>query len=194
MAGLVPAIYVLQDRSARKGVDGRDKPGHDDLFLSCRFSEFTYVIRRLPARPDRRPRYARDFGREARHCCRGNPLRGAHRRDARGDGQRDRSRRRLHQIEVPVRARGIVPCQTERRQIFQGRIGPRAGGEFRQRQCLHRQDRATGDHADGIDCRQGGRVQLGRGVSRLHRSDRRTVGRHQIQRRARHAGRASRAG
>ena len=36
---------------------------------------------------------------------------------------------------------------------------PRAGGEFRQRQCLHRQDRTAGDHADGLDCRQGGRLQ-----------------------------------
>jgi hypothetical protein len=28
MAGLVPAIYVLSWRK-QKGVDGRDKPGHD---------------------------------------------------------------------------------------------------------------------------------------------------------------------
>jgi glutamate N-acetyltransferase/amino-acid N-acetyltransferase len=32
MAGLVPAIYVLKRRSARKDADGRDTPGHDDLF------------------------------------------------------------------------------------------------------------------------------------------------------------------
>ena len=30
-----------------------------------------------------------------------------------------------------------------------------AGGEFRQRQRLHRQDRRAGDDADGVDCRQG---------------------------------------
>ena len=41
------------------------------------------------------------------------------------------------------------------------RAGPRAGGEFRQRQRLHRQDRATGDHADGRHRRQGGRLQPG---------------------------------
>jgi hypothetical protein len=28
MPGLVPGIHVL---TAKKGVDGRDKPGHDDL-------------------------------------------------------------------------------------------------------------------------------------------------------------------
>ena len=43
------------------------------------------------------------------------------------------------------------------------------------------------------DCRQGGGMQSERGVSRLHRRDRRTARRHQIQRRARHAGRAGRA-
>ena len=32
---------------------------------------------------------------------------------------------------------------------LQGRFGPRAGGEFRQRQCLHRQDRPAGHGADG---------------------------------------------
>jgi len=32
MAGLVPAIYVLFIESRRKkGVDGRDKAGHDEL-------------------------------------------------------------------------------------------------------------------------------------------------------------------
>jgi hypothetical protein len=30
MPGLVPGIHVL--RSAQKGVDGRDKPGHDAVF------------------------------------------------------------------------------------------------------------------------------------------------------------------
>ncbi|MEI9923914.1 MAG: hypothetical protein WDN50_10740 [Bradyrhizobium sp.] len=39
MAGLVPAIHVFsfQDKGkTRKGVDARDKPGHDD-FLFCPF-------------------------------------------------------------------------------------------------------------------------------------------------------------
>jgi hypothetical protein len=31
MAGLVPAIHVLQGGERRKDVDARDKPGHDDL-------------------------------------------------------------------------------------------------------------------------------------------------------------------
>jgi hypothetical protein len=34
MAGLVPAIYVLlatkAKKAKKKGVDGRDKPGHDE--------------------------------------------------------------------------------------------------------------------------------------------------------------------
>jgi hypothetical protein len=29
MPGLVPGIHVLSLYKARKGVDGRDKPGHD---------------------------------------------------------------------------------------------------------------------------------------------------------------------
>jgi glutamate N-acetyltransferase / amino-acid N-acetyltransferase len=32
MAGLVPAIYVLKSLSGDKDVDGRDTPGHDDIF------------------------------------------------------------------------------------------------------------------------------------------------------------------
>ena len=42
--------------------------------------------------------------------------------------------------------------------------------------------------ADGLDRRQGAGLQPQRGVSRLHRRDRRAARRHQIQRRARHAG------
>jgi hypothetical protein len=33
MAGLVPAIHVLIDR---KGVDARDKPGHDEREFHCK--------------------------------------------------------------------------------------------------------------------------------------------------------------
>jgi hypothetical protein len=33
MAGLVPAIHVLLCEVKKKGVDARDKPGHDDLFV-----------------------------------------------------------------------------------------------------------------------------------------------------------------
>ena len=39
--------------------------------------------------------------------------------------------------------------------IFQGRACQGAGGEFRQRQRLHRQDRTAVDDADGVDRRQG---------------------------------------
>jgi hypothetical protein len=30
MPGLVPGIYVLKSAAARKDLDGRDKPGHDE--------------------------------------------------------------------------------------------------------------------------------------------------------------------
>jgi hypothetical protein len=48
MAGLVPAIYVLKLRSGRKGVDGRVKPGHDDLIFARPPSDFAHVVNRLP--------------------------------------------------------------------------------------------------------------------------------------------------
>ena len=38
MAGLVPAIRVFLARST-KDVDARDKPGHDDHFISCFLNE-----------------------------------------------------------------------------------------------------------------------------------------------------------
>jgi hypothetical protein len=31
MPGLVPGIHVFLPWAAKQGVDGRDKPGHDDL-------------------------------------------------------------------------------------------------------------------------------------------------------------------
>jgi hypothetical protein len=34
MAGLVPAIHVLQ-RDDKKDVDARDKPGHDEVTNEC---------------------------------------------------------------------------------------------------------------------------------------------------------------
>ena len=30
MSGLVPGIHVLSDRTTRRSLDGRDKPGHDE--------------------------------------------------------------------------------------------------------------------------------------------------------------------
>ncbi len=36
MSGLVPGIHVLD--SAEQGVDGRDKPGHDDAKAFCRLT------------------------------------------------------------------------------------------------------------------------------------------------------------
>ena len=42
---------------------------------------------------------------------------------------------------------------------LKARQSPRAGGQFRQRQCLYRQDRQAGDRTDGGDRRQGGRLQ-----------------------------------
>ena len=51
-----------------------------------------------------------------------------------------------------------APVEWCRAKLKSGK-GPRAGGEFRQRQCLHRQDRASGDDADGLDRRQGAGLQ-----------------------------------
>jgi hypothetical protein len=31
MPGLVPGIHVFYSRAGKKGVDGRDKPGHDGI-------------------------------------------------------------------------------------------------------------------------------------------------------------------
>ena len=111
----------------------------------------------FPPRPDRSPRHARDRGRAACHGCRRHPLQGAHRRTARDHGQGDECGRCLHPIEMPKRPGGMVPRQTQRRRLL-GACA-RAGGEFRQCQCLHRQDRAAGHDLDGVDCRQGGGVQ-----------------------------------
>ncbi len=55
------------------------------------------------------------------------------------------------------------------------RQSARAGGQFRQRQCLHRQKRARGDQAHRRDRRQGGRLQAGGRLPRLHRGDRRAA-------------------
>ncbi len=125
-------------------------PGHDVFPL---IQGTPNVHCRLPPRPDRCPRDARDRGREACDRCRRDPLQGPHRRAAGGDGQGHHRRRRLHPIEMPVGAGGMVPGQARPRGC------PRAGGEFRQRQCLHRQDRTAVDRADRLDCRQGGRMQ-----------------------------------
>ena len=133
-----PRLWILVAASRR---GWPDQSGHDDS--SSRLSEAPMSIRRLPARPDRCPRDARDRGREACDRGRRHPLQGPHRRAAGGDGQGHHGRRRLHPIEMPVGAGGMVPRQARRR----GQ-GPRAGGEFRQRQRLHRQDRPAVDRAD----------------------------------------------
>ena len=51
-----------------------------------------------------------------------------------------------------------APVEWCRAKLGRGK-SPRAGGQFRQRQCLHRQDRPAGHGADGCDRRQGARVQ-----------------------------------
>ena len=57
MAGLVPAIYVLNFARAKKAWMAGTSPAMTSNFLS---SSGFHVISRLPARPDRRPRHARD--------------------------------------------------------------------------------------------------------------------------------------
>ena len=152
MPGLGPAIYVLSPLTGPKTWMAGHRSGHDDSILSS--IRCLHVHRRLPACPDRRPRHARDRRREACDRRRRHPLQGPHRRAAGGDGQGHDGRRRLHQIEMPVRAGGMVP-----RQAQAADKAPRAGGQFRQRQRLHRQDRQAVDRADRRDRRQGGRLQ-----------------------------------
>ena len=87
--------------------------GHDELFPATIVFRriWPMSISRLPARPDRCPRHARDRGRQACDGGRGHPLQGPHRRAAGGDGQGDGGRRRLHPVEMPVGAGGMVPRQ-----------------------------------------------------------------------------------
>jgi hypothetical protein len=43
MPGLVPGIHALLD--LQEGVDGRDKPGHDELWLWCELDELSLLER-----------------------------------------------------------------------------------------------------------------------------------------------------
>ena len=82
--------------------------------------------------------------------------------------------RRVHQIEMPVGAGRMVPRASQIRQ------SARAGGQFRQCQCLHRQERTGGDQAHRRHRRQGRRLQAVRDFPRLHRRDRRAARRDKI--------------
>ena len=85
-----------------------------------------------------------------------------------------------------------APVEWCRAKLKRGQA-PRAGGEFRQRQRLHRQDRQAVDRADRADRGQGRRLQRQRDLPRLDRRDRRAARCHQVRRRAGDAGRSSRA-
>ena len=85
-----------------------------------------------------------------------------------------------------------APVEWCRAKLGRG-ASPRAGGEFRQRQRVHRQDRQAVDGADRANRSEGGRLHHRRRVPRLHRRDRRAARRHQIRRRAGDAGRGRHA-
>ena len=94
---------------------------------------------------------------------------------------------RAHPLEMPLGAGRVVPRQT------QGRQGAGAGGQFRQRQRVHRQDRPRGGGVHR-EARQPGRgLQAGRSVPRLDRRDRRAVAAQRVRRRDGAAGRGRRA-
>ncbi len=86
--------------------------------------------------------------------------------------------RRVHQVEMPVGAGRMVSRQAEGGQCA------RAGGQLRQRQRLHRQDRQGVHRADRADRSEGGRLLDLGSVPRLDRRDRRAARRHQVRRRA----------
>ena len=53
-----------------------------------------------------------------------------------------------------------APVDWCRAKLARGKqVRPRAGGQFRQRQCLHRQDRRQSTALTAVDRRQGGRLQ-----------------------------------
>ena len=88
-----------------------------------------------PLAPKTVPDLPRDRRRPLCHGRGRHQVQEPHRRAAGGVGRGHGGRRRVHQVEMPVGAGRLVPRQSE------GRQGARAGGQFRQRQCLHRQDR-----------------------------------------------------
>ena len=65
------------------------------------------------------------------------------------------------------------------------RAGARARGEFRQCECLHRQDRRAGGEAHRRHRRRGRRLPREPGLHRLHGRDRRAARRHEVRRRPR---------
>ena len=112
-----------------------------------------------------------------------HPLPGPHRRPPGGARRGHDRRRRVHALEVPVGAGGLVPRQP------QGQDRPRRGGEFRQRQRLHGQGRQGGDQVHRRARRQGGRLQARPGLPRLHRGHRRALEGAGLRDRDGHAGR-----
>ena len=107
----------------------RGTPGNDDEYRHGRSRSS------LPPRPDQRPRHAGDRRRQARDRRGRHQIRQPHRRAAGAARSGHRGGGRVHPVEVPVGAGGMVPRQSQERQAA------RAGGQLRQRQRLHRQDR-----------------------------------------------------
>ena len=97
--------------------------------------------------------------------------------------------RRVHALEMPVRAGRLVP-----RAAQAAAAARRAGGQFRQRQRLHRQVRPRGDASSPPKiAAQAAGCRPSRGFSGLDRRDRRAARCHQVRRRDGSAGRKRRA-
>ena len=91
--------------------------------------------RGVSSRPGHDAGHAARRRRTFRHRLGRHPLQGADRRAPRPVRQGHAGRRRLHDLQMSVRARRVVPLASRRRQ------GAGAGRQLRQCQCLHRQDR-----------------------------------------------------
>ena len=125
----------------------------------------------FPALPAIDGRQNRDGG--GRH-----PIQEPDRRSLRDPAQGHGGGRRFHALEMPLGPGRLVPQESR-----QGH-GPRAGGEFRQRQCLHGKEGLGGRQAHRRHRRRSGRLPRLAGLHRLHRRDRRTARCDEVRKRA----------
>ena len=133
--------------------------------------------RHLPPRPENHPRHAGDRRRAAGDGRGRHPLSGPHRRHAGGVRRGGKRRRRVHALEMSFGAGRVVPRPD------QGRTRPRAGGQFRQCQRVHRQERPRGVRVHRQARGRRRRLQDDGSVSRFDRRHRRAAAGASIRRR-----------
>ena len=128
----------------------------------------------LPPRPDQRARHAGDRRRAAGDRRGRHPLQEPHRRAARA------VRRGTTVAGVFTKSKCPSAPVEWCRANLKSRQGPRAGGQFRQCQCLHRQERPRLDQIDRRHRVESRRLQDRRDFPRLDRRHRRAARRHEI--------------